>query len=143
MREELTRRQDSQSRALSSISTLSGLLVGASALSATLITAGSTAVTGWLAAGAAFSLLAAAFGVASVFPRTANEIRPLRIREQLLSQDRVTGSLWLNDRIIELIMKRTRAIQHRFALVRIGLLSLGASIVCVLAPVAIELMGRR
>lgn len=142
LRDELYRRQDSQSRRLGSVESAGGVLVAAAAVFGGLLQ---------LSQGAAFvpaspardffetlalvlSFCGALLGVISLFPREISELEPLGLRQELLSKGRADAALGLVDGLIGHIKKREAVISRRFKLVRCGLLSLGGAVACAVAP---------
>jgi hypothetical protein len=124
--DELNRRQDSQTRRLGSIETVSGVLIASAAIVATLFAAGVPAW--WTTVAMVFSLAAAVFGVASLFPRSIEELEPTVFRQSILEADQMGGYLWIIDHKVAHVERRERVIQVRFRLVQFGLVCLLAAI---------------
>jgi len=130
---------DETFRANQTVYTLGGLLVGASAINASLISAGSD-VTGWMAGSVAFSLVAAILGLVAIYPRKGKFIKPERIREVFDSKDPLVAAKWLNEGLVEQLLDHAPKVQDRWKLISGGLIVLAAAIVCALAPIAVELV---
>lgn len=82
------------------------------------------------------NIAAAGFGIATVFPRSIEELKPSRVREKVLGQREQEASLYLVDQYLSLIERREAWISLRMRMVSVGLGLLGASLV--LAAVAIS-----
>lgn len=82
------------------------------------------------------NIAAAAFGIATIFPRSMPELDPAGIRLEVLGRDREGASLYLVDQYLVLVEDREGWIELRMRLVRTGLGLLVASLV--LAAIAIS-----
>jgi len=131
---ELARRLESQDRRIANAESRSGVLVGSSAVFAGLLVV--TPMTFEVLVAFVVNIAAAGFGIASMFPRAMYDLRPSRVREQVLQRDPEGASLYLIDRYIELIEHREAWLNYRMRVVAAGLACLAGSLV--LAAIAIS-----
>lgn len=118
---ELAHRRESQARRLGAAETVGGILVGAGAVVAGLVTTDA----GWLTllvAGPA--ILAMVMGLIALFPRKVDELNPSYYRGAVLQRDAVSAQLWMVDHVSEHIERRETLIGKRFRLIRIGIIAL-------------------
>lgn len=131
---ELDRRLASQDRRIANAESRSGVLIASSAIFAGLLVA--TPMSYEVLVALVVNIAAAGFGIATIFPRAIEELKPSRVRQRILEQDADMASLYLVDQYLSLIERREAWISLRMRLVSVGLGLLGASLV--LAAVAIS-----
>lgn len=134
MLSELERHLSSQDRRIATAESRSGVLIASSAVFAGLLVA--TPMSYEVLIALVVNIAAAGFGIATIFPRSIEELKPARIREKLLGQDPKAASLYLVDQYLSLIERREAWISLRMRMVSTGLALLGVSLV--LAAIAIS-----
>lgn len=131
---ELERRLASQDRRIANAESRSGVLIASSAIFAGLLVA--TPMSHEVLVALVVNIAAAGFGIATIFPRSIEELRPSRVRQRVLEKDPDAASLYLVDQYLSLIERREAWISLRMRLVSAGLGLLGVSLV--LAAIAIS-----
>ncbi|MCK6065722.1 hypothetical protein [Microbacterium wangchenii] len=131
---ELERRLASQDRRMANAESRSGVLIASSAVFAGLLVA--TPMSYEVLVALVVNIAAAGFGIATIFPKSIEELKPGRVRQRLLETDVDSASLYLVDQYLSLIERREAWISLRMRLVKAGLGLLGASLI--LAAVAIS-----
>lgn len=139
LREELWRRQDSQSRRLGTIESIAGVLVGGAALVSTIITV--LPATPVLRLALVFGLATAVVALTALLPRGIKEIDPRKLKKAMRARGPLGAQNWHADHVIGQIEIREKLIGHRFRLVRAGLALLAATIACVILSIALSWEG--
>lgn len=130
---ELNRRMEFQSRRLSSAESRAGVLI-ASASIVTGLLAGRP--TGLFMLSMVLCVLAVGFGIAALFPIAIEEIKAEYTRDEILVRNDFDASLYLTRQYVSFIQKQEKRLSYRLAMVRVGLVLLGSSLVVAFAAVS-------
>lgn len=137
---ELERHLASQDRRISTAESRSGVLIASSAIFAGLLVV--TPMTHAILVALVVNIAAAGFGIATIFPRSIEELKPSRVRARILAADSDRASLYLADQYMALIERREAWISLRMRLVSAGLGTLGASLLLAAFAISESLGGR-
>ncbi|GAA2865756.1 hypothetical protein GCM10010454_23810 [Microbacterium arabinogalactanolyticum] len=132
---ELERHLASQDRRIANAESRSGVLIASSAIFAGLLVA--TPMSYEVLVALVVNIAAAGFGIATIFPKSIEELKPEKIRAEVLARrEPKEASLYLVDQYLSLIERREAWISLRMRMVSAGLGLLGISLV--LAAIAIS-----
>jgi hypothetical protein len=137
---ELERHLASQDRRIATAESRSGVLIASSSIFAGLLVA--TPMSYEVLLALVVNIAAAGFGIATIFPRSIEELKPSRIREKVLGQDEKPASLYLVDQYMALIERREAWISLRMRMVSVGLALLGVSLVFAAVAISHGIGGR-
>ena len=131
---ELNRHMASQDRRLGNAESRANTLIASSAIFAGLL------VVAPLSYGILIALVlniaAAGLGIATIYPRSVEELNPVIIREQVLVPSADAAQIYLSNQYIGLIAKREAWISDRLRIVKAGLGFLGASLVTAVVAIS-------
>jgi len=82
------------------------------------------------------NIAAAGFGIATIYPRSIEELNPMVVRTGVLVEDPEAAQIYLSDQYIGLIARREAWISHRLKIVRAGLSLLGLSLVAAVVAIS-------
>lgn len=130
---ELNRRMEFQSRRLASAESRAGVLIASASIVTGLLVG---RPTGLFLLAMVLCVSAVAFGIAALFPIGIDELKAEYTRDEILMRDAFEASLYLSRQYASFIQKQEARLAYRLAMVRVGLLLLGSSLVVAFAAVS-------
>lgn len=130
---ELNRRMEFQSRRLASAESRAGVLIASASIVTGLLVG---RPTGLFLLAMVLCISAVGFGIAALFPIGIQEIKTEYTRDQILVRGAFDASLYLSRQYVSFIQKQEARLTYRLAMVRVGLLLLGSSLVVAFAAVS-------